>query len=207
MTTGQKSASSGDPKRVDALVVGGGIAGLQAALDLADQGFRVIVAERQPEHRRADDRAEQGLSHAGLRELHHHAADVGRRPPSQYRADGQHRGAVDSPGPALPDGGPARQGHLRGRRAVHRLSDVRVRLSDRVPRPVRAGNVGRQGDRRAVHQRHSPEGGAQPANTASAAGPVRGRARPARSATTSSRGRCRSRPTRSSWRRASSSTT
>ncbi len=32
----------------DVLVIGGGIAGLQAALDLADQGFRVIVAEKQP---------------------------------------------------------------------------------------------------------------------------------------------------------------
>ncbi len=31
---------------VDALVIGGGIAGLQSALDLADQGFRVAVIER-----------------------------------------------------------------------------------------------------------------------------------------------------------------
>jgi heterodisulfide reductase subunit A len=36
------------PRRVDALVVGAGIAGLQAALDLADQGFQVAVIERQP---------------------------------------------------------------------------------------------------------------------------------------------------------------
>ena len=32
----------------DALVIGGGIAGLQAALDLADQGFRVLIVEKQP---------------------------------------------------------------------------------------------------------------------------------------------------------------
>ena len=33
-------------KWVDALVVGGGIAGLQSALDLADQGHQVLVVER-----------------------------------------------------------------------------------------------------------------------------------------------------------------
>ena len=34
--------------QVDALVVGGGIAGMQAALDLADQGFQVALVEREP---------------------------------------------------------------------------------------------------------------------------------------------------------------
>jgi len=33
---------------VDALVVGGGIAGMQAALDIADQGFEVALIEREP---------------------------------------------------------------------------------------------------------------------------------------------------------------
>jgi len=33
---------------VDVLVIGGGIAGLQSALDLADQGFQVLLVERQP---------------------------------------------------------------------------------------------------------------------------------------------------------------
>jgi len=37
-----------DNLHVDALVVGGGIAGMQAALDLADQGFRVALLEREP---------------------------------------------------------------------------------------------------------------------------------------------------------------
>jgi heterodisulfide reductase subunit A len=36
------------PSETDALVIGGGIAGLQAALDLAEQGYRVTVVERQP---------------------------------------------------------------------------------------------------------------------------------------------------------------
>ncbi|MBN2116176.1 MAG: CoB--CoM heterodisulfide reductase iron-sulfur subunit A family protein [Anaerolineales bacterium] len=34
--------------KVDALVVGGGIAGMQAALDLGDQGFQVALVEREP---------------------------------------------------------------------------------------------------------------------------------------------------------------
>ena len=34
--------------RVDALVVGGGIAGMQVALDLADQGFKVALLEQEP---------------------------------------------------------------------------------------------------------------------------------------------------------------
>lgn len=34
--------------RLDALVVGGGIAGMQAALDLADQGWQVALVEREP---------------------------------------------------------------------------------------------------------------------------------------------------------------
>ena len=37
-----------DDLHVDALVVGGGIAGMQAALDVADQGFQVALAEREP---------------------------------------------------------------------------------------------------------------------------------------------------------------
>jgi heterodisulfide reductase subunit A len=36
-----------EDKHVDALVVGGGIAGMQAALDLADQGNQVILVERE----------------------------------------------------------------------------------------------------------------------------------------------------------------
>jgi heterodisulfide reductase subunit A2 len=35
-------------RKTDALVIGGGIAGLQAALDLADQGFEVVVVEKNP---------------------------------------------------------------------------------------------------------------------------------------------------------------
>ena len=36
-----------DNLRIDALVIGGGIAGMQSALDLADQGFRVALVEKE----------------------------------------------------------------------------------------------------------------------------------------------------------------
>ena len=39
---------SEDRITIDGLVVGGGIAGLQAALDLADQGFEVLIVEKEP---------------------------------------------------------------------------------------------------------------------------------------------------------------
>ena len=35
-------------KKVDALVIGGGIAGMQAALDLGDQGYQVALVEKEP---------------------------------------------------------------------------------------------------------------------------------------------------------------
>jgi len=37
-----------DPLQVDAVVVGGGIAGMESALDLADQGFQVAMVEKTP---------------------------------------------------------------------------------------------------------------------------------------------------------------
>jgi heterodisulfide reductase subunit A len=45
MTT---ATEQGKPYRPDALVVGGGIAGMQAALDLAGQGLQVMLVERGP---------------------------------------------------------------------------------------------------------------------------------------------------------------
>ncbi|MFN2279501.1 MAG: FAD-dependent oxidoreductase, partial [Candidatus Promineifilaceae bacterium] len=36
-----------NPKSVDALVIGGGIAGMQSALDLADQGYHVALVEKE----------------------------------------------------------------------------------------------------------------------------------------------------------------
>ena len=34
--------------RYDALVIGGGIAGMQAALDLGEQGYEVLLVEKAP---------------------------------------------------------------------------------------------------------------------------------------------------------------
>ena len=41
-----------DPLHYDAVVIGGGIAGLQAAIDLGDQGYQVAVVETLAQHRR-----------------------------------------------------------------------------------------------------------------------------------------------------------
>lgn len=46
-----KDVSMDETKRInvfDGLVIGGGIAGLQAALDLADQGFNILIVEKEP---------------------------------------------------------------------------------------------------------------------------------------------------------------
>src|SRR5512144_2042259 len=40
--------STNKPPTGAVMVVGGGIAGMQASLDLADQGFKVILVENQP---------------------------------------------------------------------------------------------------------------------------------------------------------------
>ena len=40
--------SSVDDKRIDVLIVGGGISGIQAALDLAETGFKVFLVDKSP---------------------------------------------------------------------------------------------------------------------------------------------------------------
>jgi heterodisulfide reductase subunit A len=46
--SGRKHRVTQDKLHVDSLVIGGGIAGMQSALDLADQGYRVALAEKSP---------------------------------------------------------------------------------------------------------------------------------------------------------------
>ena len=68
----------------DALVVGGGIAGLQAALDLAEQDYRVAVVEKDTTIGGKMIRLSKVFPDARLRQLHYHTQD-GRGGPS--RAD------------------------------------------------------------------------------------------------------------------------
>jgi heterodisulfide reductase subunit A len=42
------SGAAGQRMSVDGLVIGGGIAGLQAAIELADQGYKVLIVEKEP---------------------------------------------------------------------------------------------------------------------------------------------------------------
>jgi len=44
----QLSKSLGDSNFGDVMVVGGGISGIQASLDLADAGFKVYLVEKSP---------------------------------------------------------------------------------------------------------------------------------------------------------------
>ncbi len=60
------------------LVVGGGIAGIQAALEIADAGHQVYLVEREAIYRRSYGPVRQDLPHAGLRGLYPDPED-GRR--------------------------------------------------------------------------------------------------------------------------------
>ena len=51
------------------MVVGGGIAGIQAALDLAESGYYVHLVEKSARHRRQDEPVGQDLPHQRLRHV------------------------------------------------------------------------------------------------------------------------------------------
>ena len=52
------------------LVVGGGVAGVQAALDLTELGLKVYLVEKKRRHRRGHGPAGQDLSHQRLLALY-----------------------------------------------------------------------------------------------------------------------------------------
>ena len=54
------------------LVVGAGIAGIQAALDVADAGFPDHTVDAESLHRRQNGQTGQNLPHYGLLRLHLH---------------------------------------------------------------------------------------------------------------------------------------
>ena len=53
------------------MVIGAGIAGIQASLDLADSGFLVHLVEKQPQIGGGHGPAGQNLSHQRLRHVRH----------------------------------------------------------------------------------------------------------------------------------------
>ncbi len=66
------------------MVVGGGIAGMQAALDLADQGFRVYLVEAQSAIGGKMAQLDKTFPHQRLRHVYHLAPPGGGGPPSQH---------------------------------------------------------------------------------------------------------------------------
>ena len=149
-----------------ALVIGGGIAGLEAALDIADAGYQVYLVERQPS---------LGGRMAQLNKTFPRMEDAGALVVSEMeRADGppQRRGAGLQRGGGrrglrrqFRGDGPA-QAALRGSGQVHGLRQVRRGL-----RPERP-------DRRRVPDGPGPAGGHLPAVPRGAAGHLHRRSGP-----------------------------
>jgi heterodisulfide reductase subunit A-like polyferredoxin len=70
--------------KVDALVIGGGIAGMQSALDLADQGFRSRWSNASPASAGKMITLSKVFPTLDCCSVHHHAEDVGGGAPSQH---------------------------------------------------------------------------------------------------------------------------
>ena len=101
------------------LVVGGGIAGIQAALTLANAGKQVILVEREPTIGGHMAMFDKTFPDARLRRLHPHAQDDrGQGSPEHHAADLLRGRAGRRLGGQLPGQGPAsRPLHQRGRSA------------------------------------------------------------------------------------------
>ena len=74
------------------LVIGGGVAGIQAALEIAEAGHPVYLVERQGSIGGHMAHVRQDLPDARLRRLHPHAEDGGGRAAPEHRAHGAVRG-------------------------------------------------------------------------------------------------------------------
>ena len=76
------------PINPDVLIVGGGIAGIHAALTLANAGKKVYLVERERHHRRPHGQVRQDLPDARLRRVHPDAQDVaGELAPEHHPVD------------------------------------------------------------------------------------------------------------------------
>ncbi len=124
-STACPSTSRSSPSRCrstrTSLVVGGGIAGIEAALKLAADGQEGLPGRARPVDRRAHGDVRQDLPHARLRGLHPHPEDVGGRQGAQHRDAGLQRGHRGRGLRRQLQGQGAQEAALRRHRQVHRL--------------------------------------------------------------------------------------
>ncbi len=85
-STTSRSRSITVPVTKRALVIGGGIAGIQAALDIADGGHQVVLVETGALHRRPHGPALRDLPDPRLLPVHHDAARWSEATPPQHHA-------------------------------------------------------------------------------------------------------------------------
>ncbi len=104
-----------------ALVIGGGIAGIQTALDIAEAGFEVDIVEKEADHRRQNDPDRQDVPDARLRGVYPDAENgrlrTERKNPYLFLLRGRVRRRLRR---QLPRQDPP-QGALRQGRRLHRL--------------------------------------------------------------------------------------
>ena len=196
------------------MVVGGGIAGIEAALEIADDRQEGLPGREGAEHRRPHGHVRQDLPDARLRRLHPDAQDGGGRQAPEHHADDLLRGRGGRRLRRQLQGQGPQEGPLRRHRQVHRLRRLHGRM--RACARCRASSTrGSASGRRSTARSRRPCRCARPSTrrtasrsrARSASSPAPRRAAP-RPSTTSSRTRSwTSKSARSSWPPASSSWT
>ena len=113
-----------------ALVIGGGVAGIQAALDLADMGFEVILVEKEPSIGGRMAPAGQDVPDQRLLHLHPGAEDGGRVQAPEHQAVHVRRSGRGGRLRGQFHGENQEEATVRGRGRVHGLRRVRGGLPD-----------------------------------------------------------------------------